>query len=203
MYIDSTLKEIGVECNYFLGQWTGISLSRYRKLIQLITNDLRSIFRNDAHLAPSNVIPLILRLVWEKAETKTCLLDFLIGIEKGSQSTILKDEYSDLRVAGSAMQQLWLEDKFSLESDLTTSHIQHASRVLINSYLGHQPTPSMSDDSNLSVGQALEQLAASVAYEKAFKIPIKLGKHSYGDGQEKPDCVEVVLREIMDVLLYG
>jgi hypothetical protein len=63
--------------------------------------------------------------------------------------------------------------------------------------------PSTGDDFNLSIGQALEHLAASVAYEKAFKIPIKLGKHSYCDGQEKPDCVEVVLREIMDVLLYG
>lgn len=159
-------------------------------------------FKSGAHLAPPNVIPLILRLVWERAENKKCLLDFLIGIEKGSQTTILKDEYSDLRVAGSAMQQLWLEDKFSLESDLTISHIQRASQVLINSYLGHQPMPSTGDDFNLSIGQALEHLAASVAYEKAFKVPIKLGKHSYGDGQEKPDCVEVVLREIMDVLLY-
>ena len=194
-----------MECNYFHGQWTGISLSRYRKLIQLIAKDLQIIFNNNAAFSPTTnyVMSLILRLVWEKAESKKCLLEFLIGIEKGSQTTILKDEYSDLRVAGSAMQELWLQDSFSLTNDLTTSRIQKASQVLISSYLGHQPTPTAGEDLNLCTGQALEHLAASIAYEKAFKNPIKLGKHSYGDGPEKPDCVEVVLREIVDVLLYG
>jgi hypothetical protein len=172
----------------------------------LIANDLQTILINNAAVSPATnyVMSLILRLVWEKAESKKCLLEFLIGIEKGSQTTILKDEYSELRVAGSAMQQQWLQDSFSLTNDLTTNRIQKASQVLISSYLGHQPTiPSTGEDLFFSTGQALEHLAASIAYEKAFKNPIKLGKHSYGNGKEKPDCVEVVLREIVDVLLYG
>lgn len=54
-----------------------------------------------------------------------------------------------------------------------------------------------------NTGEALEVLAASYALERSFKTPIKLGRYAYGDGRPRPDCVEVVVREIFDALIYG
>ena len=199
--IDCVLNEIGIECNYVHGQWTGVSLNRYKKLIEAIAKEiifLSNVERPFNESFHSAVYPHVgaysamLQFVWVKANSKQCLLDFLLGIESASQMFILKDEFSDLRSNGSTMQKQWLEDKFSL-TDLTFQKVQKATEVLLRG----------NADSDPCIGQAIECIAASLAYDRAFKPPIKLGRYSYGDGPEKPDCVEVVIREVMDTLLFG
>ena len=49
---------------------------------------------------------------------------------------------------------------------------------------------------------ALEQLAAGMSAVHAFRTPVRLEKHGYKGGKEKPDCVEVVVRELIEMLLY-
>ena len=37
----------------------------------------------------------------------------------------------------------------------------------------------------------------------SYLIILLEGKYCVGDGKLKPDCVEVVVREVLDLLLYG
>ena len=50
--------------------------------------------------------------------------------------------------------------------------------------------------------RALEVLAANLCAVHAFKPPNVLERHGFADGAPRPDCVEMLLREIFDLLLY-
>ena len=50
--------------------------------------------------------------------------------------------------------------------------------------------------------RALEVLAANAADVHAFKPPNVLERHGYRGAPPRPDCVEMLLREVFDLLLY-
>ena len=62
-----------------------------------------------------------------------------------------------------------------------------------------------SGDANekMSYARSMEILAANLSEVHAFKPPNILERHSYQDGESKPDCVEMLLRELFDLLLYN
>ena len=47
-----------------------------------------------------------------------------------------------------------------------------------------------------------EAVAAGLSQANAFKPAIKLDRHPYKGGRRVPDCVEVVVRELLDLLLF-
>ena len=55
------------------GVWTGVSLARFRLLVDLVR-------KGSEQSAASPVIPLILRCVWERAESKACLLQYILAV---------------------------------------------------------------------------------------------------------------------------
>ena len=53
-----------------------------------------------------------------------------------------------------------------------------------------------------SFARALEVLSANLCEVHAFKPPNVLERHAHAGGAPKPDCVEMLLRELFDLLLY-
>ena len=170
---------------------------RYRKIVRLLAEDLKK--NKSHHQLPA--LPVVSAFVWEKAKTKQCLLDYLLSIETASGDQLLLPEYNDLRVKDSFMQKEWITSQFAPDF-ITSDRVRAESPVLLYRY---PSTPLSHTTSTLtqSVGEALEVISASLAMEKCFKSPIKLGRYAYGDGKARPDCVEVVVREIIDSLIYG
>lgn len=184
---------------------------RYRKIVQLLAKD----FENNAsvHACPhyTSALPVALAFVWEKAKTKQCLLNYLLAIERASESKLLLPAYDDLRISGSSMQKEWISDRFD-QDFITPERVKTAGpQWLFPSATWHKESPftdglfSTVDKQALSnsPAEALEIISASLAMERSFKPPIKLGRYAYGDGKARPDCVEVVVREIIDSLIYG
>ena len=69
------LQECGIRTNRLHGQWTGVSFARYQRLITL----LREACCEDERATPA--LPLLLCWVWLQAESKACLLDFLLAVD--------------------------------------------------------------------------------------------------------------------------
>ena len=55
--------------------------------------------------------------------------------------------------------------------------------------------------SHAGFARSLEVLSADLCDLHAFKPPNVLERHAYGGGPERPDCVEMCLRELFDLLL--
>jgi hypothetical protein len=192
-FIDASLSSGGIECNYVDGVWSGVSLERYRKLIYLIADDHRQVLSTATSNFPISTgyaFPLLLRCLLEKSVSKKCFLDFLLSVERHAGCLVIRDEFNDLRVENSAMTSSWLNENF-VRDDLTTMKVLEAGRSFLNS------------DSSRHFGEDLEIVAVSLAQERAFKVPLKLGKYSVNGGQLKPDCVEVLIREVVEALIYG
>ena len=163
-------------------------MARYRKIVNLIAKDIST-----NRLAGNNLIsPVSLAFLWEKATTKKCLLDFILEFEAASGQSVLLPQYDALRIEGSDMQRDWLQMKFH-NNEITSDILKQATHVVF----GNTGT------GNMSVGEAIEIISASYAMESSFKPPIKLGRYAYLDGKPRPDCVEIVVREIIDTLIYG
>ena len=75
--VATTLKEqCGITTNRVKGEWTGVSLARYKRLVEHVATG--------AATGPS--IPLFLQFVWERAESKACLLAFLLALDSHHDS---------------------------------------------------------------------------------------------------------------------
>jgi len=149
-------------------------------------------------------LPIILSVLWEKSHNKQSLLDFILSAESVIGRSMLRSEYSELRLPGSAAHQRWLQLEFTRD-DMLLEHIQAATDALLAN--DANSTDSLRDrcsTRNDAVPAAMERVACSVALEHLYKKPIRLGRYQYReDGAVRPDCVEVVVREIVDALLYG
>ena len=60
----------------------------------------------------------------------------------------------------------------------------------------------LSTDVALDAANDVELVAASLSSANAHKPAIKLSRHGFKNAEAKPDCVEVVVREIFDLLLF-
>jgi hypothetical protein len=192
--IDAALRKDGIICNYSGEQWTGVSMARYRKIVRLLVAEDKMGSVNHDGLNTS-ALTTLLAFLWEKSVTKQCLLDYYLAIERASGVGVLQDTYSDLRVPGSEMHREWIASRFET-ADLTRQRVETA-------LTGLNTRPQASTDEVDSAADALDLVAATYALERSFKAPIKLGRYSYRGGRPRPDCVEVVVREIIDSLIFG
>ena len=174
-----------------------MSLERYRSIIRNIRLDLNRHPRSSTSLQFSLSLPAILQFVWMKAESKRCILDFLLAMELTSSQAFLSDEFSDVRVDGSEMQQSWLDLAFEPEQ-LTDAYVYEAANYICK-YDGR-----LIDELHSSkIGYCFEVLTAFLSQGTDVKSPIKLGRYGYLGGLLKPDCVEVTVREVIDSLIFG
>eukprot|EP01032_Pedospumella_encystans_P026131 gene26131-29519_t len=128
--IDEALNQHGIETNYVNREWSGVSMVRYRKIVRLLAND----FEKEAHLGVcpyyTPALPVALAFVWEKAKTKKCLLDYLLAVERASESELILPDFNDLRVSGSLMQKEWISDQFS-QDFITPEQVRAAGPKLL------------------------------------------------------------------------
>jgi hypothetical protein len=177
-------------------------MARYRKIVNLLAGDIA----DDS----SQTLPVMLAFLWEKSTSKQCLLDYIFAVERASGQSVLVPEFADLRIEGSLMRNEWLQTQFT-EAELTAERVRTATAVLVGgackAHIPSDPSKEASKDAKesgyMSTAEALDIVAASYAVEKSFKPPIKLGRYAYLDGAPRPDCVEVVVREVVDSLIYG
>ena len=197
------LKHCGIESNRVRGEWTGVSLARYRKLIDLLADGRNGL-----------AVPLFLRFVWERAQSKRCLLDFLVALD--GHISCLRPEWRERVAAGDASAiDEWCSVTLS-PADTSGDAIEWAARRVLE-----QPSPSCSappvsshsllpsalaaldsDAHASSYARAVEMLCADLSDVHAFKPPTALERHAYRGGEPKPDCVEGLAREVFDLLLY-
>jgi hypothetical protein len=148
----------------------------------------------------------MMAFLWEKSTSKQCLLDYILAVEKASGQSVLDPAYADLRVASSVGRNQWLQMQFT-DAELSAERISTATARLQQAYIpglmGESSVHTEQTTGSMSIAEAIEIVAASYAVEKSFKPPIKLGRYAYLDGPPRPDCVEVVVREVVDSLIYG
>jgi hypothetical protein len=210
--IDNKLKLLGIDCNYVNGLWTGVSLDRYRRLVRTFEQNL--LHHDD--ILHQYAIPIALHYLWETVTTKKCLLDYLLGIEQASGLEILHESYADLRIEGSSLREAWLRAKFDTTTHISKRKLQDASTLLTNDFNYSNIADNdklfidnftllcpLETQQRMSLGYAMEIVATSILQERSKKTPIKLGRYSHRGGKHKPDCVEVVVREVFDSLFYG
>ena len=197
----ATLRAQGIESNHVDGKWTGVSLARYRRLIDLLA----------ASPASGMTVPLFLRFVWERAQSKRCLLHFLLALD--THVAVLRPEWRDILTArdGAAAEE-WCRSAF-VPSETSAAAVEVAAqRILcsedpISASSSSLPAASMAGSSASratcpSLARAVEVLAANLGDVHAFKPPNALERHAVGGGEARPDCVEMVVRELFDLLLY-
>jgi hypothetical protein len=208
------LKCIGIECNYCNGILTGISLEKYRYIIRILHQELsvnvpQSYDGNlSNHVSGINVtISMYLYVIWTKAYTKSCLLDYIISFENASNHNIISPLWSDIRVANSEAQIKWLTSQSDMLNDDSTSHQVNNICTAMNDIITYLAGCNQYNDVT-KTSHFLSQLEYMTVYFSLlnkYKASYILGKYKPSSkiAQVKSDCVEVVIREIIDYLIYG
>lgn len=210
--IDTALRRAGIECNYVNGVWSGVSLERFRSIARAVATDYLNYSKTSLPswaLGCGYAFPIISHFVWDKAITKKCLLEYILAIESSSERLLLLDSCTALREDGSTMQREWLSCSFSgdfINSDIVetcSTRLFHNPSVNCNI----DPFQDLSDCSFDRLtdpwSRSMEVLAVSVYRERVFKQPVKLGRYALPNGLLRPDCVEVVVREVLDALVFN
>lgn len=164
--------------------WTGVSLSRYKRLVDALRDD----YNNPPEKLNSDMANAFAWTLYEKtSRSKTDLLDFVLALNEHVPDSIAQ-EY----------QALTTSEEFRLEFIQRTFTPQ---QLTDDALLSEQLTKALSTDDL----QAWEFVAAGLANTaQSFKPGWKIIKRSYRGTNAKlvPDCVEVALREVFDLLLY-
>ena len=134
------------------GIWSGVSLQRYRTLISLLAQDYSLLYRQKSSSQSYDdrrgkyfvgmTLPLLMQILISKTVTKRCLLEYYLALEASLGTTILREEYNDLREEGSDMQNRWLHSEYGNE-ELTSALIEDAvHRLFQNDFpLTHSMNP--------------------------------------------------------------
>eukprot|EP00854_Cymbomonas_tetramitiformis_P006211 gene6211-7443_t len=182
--IDDRLRFLGVECNRIGGVPTGVSLARFRRLIHGIRDAW-------AEAGGEVAAALLLALVWERASTKQCLLNFLLTLH----------EYRPVLAQPSTFQcpsdrQFWLEAQFYLEDYTDAVGLEAASQRVLSA------ASSREGAMGVDWAEGVELLVFGLSLGHAFKPAVPAGRFRYRGLEAKPDCVEAALRETFDLLLF-
>jgi hypothetical protein len=179
--IEQILRKEGVRSNHFQDQWTGVSLQRWKDLV-LLTDD------EDMRFLTTS---MWLNALWETSRDKSGLLEFILAMERAMGEAILhNDELGNALRHDYAAQQEWAAKTFEPTS-LTADAVTRALDDVITLPL---TDPAWST--------ALEVTCASMATQHAYKPAIAPGKYGHDGGAPKSDCVEMTVRELMDLLLW-
>lgn len=229
-FLDNQLKLRDITCNYVQGTWTGISLSRYRMMINKISDNIEMLRKNEKTSLPPLGLLALQMCIWDKAHSKGDLLEYLLALQKAMDTPIFSAE-SGLDSDEGRLQ--WCASAFCPEEIDATW--QSSWRSLSNSLA------KIGDaEATHTAATSLELIAAHLATHASNKSAIKQGRYVYtpstylpksspptlkassnsqaskqaeastnikadngADIPSRPDCVEVVVREIVDNLLFG
>ena len=132
---------------------------------------------------------MLMRFLWDKAQSKQDLLVFLQAVHL--HTPVLLPSFAAKLSVGGAERQAWLNDAFSpaeLENE----------EALLESALQLMDTTTSAEN----FAKHYELVAAGMSAVHAFRSAVRLERHSYKGGKEVPDCVEVVVREILELFLF-
>jgi hypothetical protein len=178
----AALRAVGVTSNRVNSCWTGVSLARHLRLVALLREGLA---RGGVH---SLAMPLMMRFVWEKAHDKSCLLRFLDAVHGLVPGGILMPPM----VSCSNTRAAFIASCFTPEELAPARAREAALRALA----------AVDRPADATSAEAVEIVAASLSRAHAFKPALAVMRHGYDCGKDVPDCVEVLLREIFDLLLF-
>ena len=181
--VDARLRSIGIATNKVDGVKTGVSMTRHRKLALDLLAALRTGGEELGKSGPPALgLLLLLRLVWERAAGKECLLDFQLAVDRelGGRALALP---ADARAG-------WVASRFG-PAELGPRELEVAAAGLLAEEAGAA-----------RIVQHLELLASGLSSAAASKPRLPAGRYGWAGGEPRPDCVEVVVREILDLLLY-
>lgn len=154
------------------------SFGRYSRVVSLI-NDV--IYSNN-RLGTS----LITHFIWEKIRSKEDCLQYLLELHSRAPTPVLRSE-----VLNPEWQKSWLEEAFTEEQLIDETMVEAAALRLLDE--GTDCSSWASD---------FELCAASLSMVHAYRCPIQVEKFQFAGGKEVPDCVEVCVREILEMLLF-
>ena len=173
------------------GELTQISMVRFVRMFQLAA----AAHRGAGAGAMSPAMPLLLRFLWQRASSKRDLLDFLLAAEQ--YRPVFRDDDGGGSAAAlrhdADAQRAWCESEFSRDDLADTAPggaVERAALQLLGGGGGGD------------AGRDLELVAAGLSSAHAFKPVVKLRRHTYNGADDRADCVEVVVREIVDLLIF-
>ena len=176
--VKTCLNALGVATNRVHDEWTGVSFARFEKLVA----HLARVLQHRQPVRAGSLMPL--RFLWEKSSSKTDVLDYLLALNK--HAPVLDPRFAtDIR-----WQESWVHDVLEPTDIENTLLLQHASLKVLD--------PTLTD---LDFARFYEILAAGLSCLHASRRAVRLERHSYL-GHTLPDCVEVLIREIIQVLIW-
>lgn len=198
----------GIKSNYVQGEWTGVSLARWKEL----TNHLRAAgvsHSEETRSLSSLQIALSTAVwsmaVWECSKSKQCLLEYFLAVQDVSGVNIFSndDEFVQRGIRfDPVVQAEWIlqtmDEEGSIEPTTPSSLIQSSLKKLIKE---DDAFPA----SSVERARTIEILCATIMatqQPKSFKPTTPNGYYGYDGGDVKPDCVEVAVRELIDLLLW-
>ena len=147
--------------------YTGVSLARFHRLVQLIG----SVWRDERNMCAGS--SMLMRFLWEKARCKEDILGFLLALHEHTP-VLLPGVVEGLSVHGSERRQ-WLHATLSATDLEDQSALHEAATRLISA--------GASDE---EFAQSFELLAAAISSVHAFRSAVRLERHSYKGGKEVP-----------------
>jgi len=173
------LKRHGVESNRVAGRWSGVSKARFDTMAKTLEEALS--------YDEAAALGLWLRVAWEKARSRKDLLDFYDGLREAGLDARRSDVTDAQFLCDTAAPPLGGENK---DDDALARLLLQATR-----------TKRPDDDGDDSFAAVVE--AAVVALSASGRLarrPRSIRTVNYGDAAPKPDCVEVCVREVVDLL---
>ena len=125
--------------------------------------------------ASSTSVPLFLRCVWERAESRRCLLDFFMALD--GHVDCLDPRWRDALSSDGGADE-WCAAKFT-PAQTREATVEAAARRLLRPQWPQR-------DGGPTFARALETLAANVSDVHAFKAPSVLERHAYRGGEARP-----------------
>lgn len=198
----------GIKSNYVGGEWTGVSLARWKDLANHLRSD-RYPLPEKSHSASSLQIVLSTAVwsmaVWECSQSKQCLLEYYLAVQDASGVDMFNEENEFVKRGvrfDPVVQADWvsrtIDDERLQDSTTSSSLIQTSLNSLTSDNAAIRA-------SSMDTARAVEVLCAIIMTTKRprnLKPTTPNGYYGYDGGEIKPDCVEVAVRELIDLLLW-
>lgn len=175
-----------------LARESGVTVARFVRLAELVRDacDEGDEYGMASALGAVPGAAVLLRLLWERAKTRSCLLDYVRALAchvpdalsaEGARSALGDDAARDewVRAAPSAM-----FTPSAMRSDVPATAAAAPSALAA-------PT-----------ADATEALVAQLLARVTYKPLVQQGRYGFRGQPARPDCVEACARELIEVLLY-
>lgn len=190
-------EQYSIKSNHVAGEWTGVSLARWEELKSAWDRNLSSTRVSFADLLSQSLWSMFL---WDISTSKRDILEGILALQESSQIAILNPD-SPLAQAlphDQSARDEWVKSTLTLkpnDDSITSSAVE---QLL-------QATSCSKTWDSIPTAQSIEMLCALQATSSSYhmKPPSPNGYYALEGGRLKPDCVEVTVREFMDMLLWN